>query len=89
MGNKAHNLPYSSSLQSVVVYNFSEIKSTVYGSVACLKKGAWIACKFKKGLGKKEGADVFEMGFTPQCTLWVGGAILLTQIFKAHNILTQ
>ena len=26
----------------------------------CLKKGAWTVCKFKRGLGKKEGAGVFE-----------------------------
>ena len=44
--------------------------------------GAWIVCRFKKGLGKNKEADVFEVGLRRQCTLWVGGAFLLTQIFK-------
>ena len=29
------------------------------------KKEAWISCRFKKGLGKKEGVDVFEVGLRP------------------------
>ena len=38
-----------------------------------LKKGAWSVCRFKEGLGKKEGDGVFERGggWYPQCTLWV------------------
>ena len=43
----------------------------------CLKRtgggGAWTVCRFKEGLGKKEGGGggggVFEGGLTPQCTL--------------------
>ena len=55
-----------------------------------LKMGAWIVCKFKRGLGKRRG-HVFEMvrRLKPQYTLWVGGAFLLTQISKANNIATQ
>ena len=36
-----------------------------------LKKGAWTVCKFKEGLGKKEGGggDVFERRLIPQWTL--------------------
>ena len=39
-------------------------------------------------LGKKNGVDVFEVGLRLQCTLWVGGTFLLTQISKANNIVT-
>ena len=46
------------------------------------KMGAWIVFRFKRWLLKKEGVDVFEVELRPQCTLWVGGAFLLTQIFK-------
>ena len=60
-----------------------------YIGVNCLKKSAWIVCRFRKGLGKKEVGDVFEVGLRPQCTLWVEGAFLLTQIFKENNIVTQ
>ena len=28
----------------------------------CLKGGAWTVCRFKRGLGKKEGVGVFEVG---------------------------
>ena len=28
-------------------------------------------------------------GLRPQCTLWVGGAFLLTQITKVNNTITQ
>ena len=34
-----------------------------------LKKEAWKVCRFKGGLGKKEGGGVFERGLIPQCTL--------------------
>ena len=41
----------------------------------CLKRrgGAWTVCRFKGGLGKKEGGGVFEEGLIPRCTLnlWV------------------
>ena len=46
------------------------------------KMGAGIVCRFKRWLLKKEGVDVFEVELRPQCTLWVEGAFLLTQIFK-------
>ena len=39
-------------------------------------------------LCKKEGIDVFEVGLRSQCKLWVGGAFLLTQIFRTNNIVT-
>ena len=36
----------------------------------CLKRGAWTVCRFKEGLGKKEGEGVvFEKGLISQCTL--------------------
>ena len=35
----------------------------------CLKKGAWTVCRFKGGLGKKDGGGVFEGGMIPQCTV--------------------
>ena len=35
----------------------------------CLKKEAWTVCRFKKGLGRKEGFGVFHGGLIPQCTL--------------------
>ena len=28
----------------------------------CLKRGAWTVCRFKGGLGKKDGGSVFEGG---------------------------
>ena len=31
----------------------------------CLKRRAWIVCRFKSGFGKKEGVDVFEVGWDP------------------------
>ena len=35
-----------------------------------LKRGAWTVCKFKGGLGKKEGGGVFEGGVdTPMHTM--------------------
>ena len=34
------------------------------------KKGAWTVCRFKGGLGKKDGGGVFEGGLIPQCILW-------------------
>ena len=38
--------------------------------VSCLKSGGiWIVCKLKRGLGKKEGVDVFEVRLRPQRTL--------------------
>ena len=50
-------------------------KSNFYGEVTkkqyiggnCIKKGggAWIVCRFKRGLGKKDGGGVFEGGLTP------------------------
>ena len=33
----------------------------------CLKRGAWAVCRFKRGLGKKEG--VMFLRLIPQCTL--------------------
>ena len=31
----------------------------------------WIVCRFRRGLGKKEGGMVFlKGGLLPQCTLW-------------------
>ena len=58
--------------------------------IFCLKRGAWIVCRFKKGLGKKEGVMFWGgEGLRPQCTLWVGGAFLLTQVPGANNIVTQ
>ena len=55
-------------------------KNNILG-VNCLKKVAWTVCRFKKkGFARKRG-DVFEGGVRPQCTLWVGGAFLLTQWF--------
>ena len=33
------------------------------------KKGARKICRFKGGLGKKEGGSVFEEGLITQCTL--------------------
>ena len=39
----------------------------------------------KGGLVKKDGVDVFEVRLRPQCTLWVGGSFLLTQISKANS----
>ena len=47
------------------------------------KGGAWIVCRFNRGLGKRRG---YEFEVRPQCTLWVGEAFLLTQISKANNI---
>ena len=44
------------------------------------KKGVWIVCRFKGGLGKK-GGDVFEGGLIPQCTLWYA----LTGHYFIHN----
>ena len=43
-------------------------KNQYRGGIA--QKGAWTVCRFKGGLGKKEGGGVFEGGLTPQCTLW-------------------
>ena len=38
----------------------------------CLKKeGAWIVCRFKKGLGKKEGVVFLKGG--GGCLFWGGG----------------
>ena len=31
--------------------------------------GAWTVCRFKMGLGKKDGEGVFDGGLKPQCTL--------------------
>ena len=60
-----------------------------------LKRGTWIVCRFKRGLGKtkrERRGDVFEVGGegveTPIHTR-VGGAFLLAQISKANNIVTQ
>ena len=30
--------------------------------IFCLKRGAWIVCRFKKGLGKKEGIMFWRGG---------------------------
>ena len=41
------------------------------GGVNRLKRGVWIVCRFKRGLGKRRGY-VFEVeggGLRPQCTL--------------------
>ena len=36
----------------------------------CLKRGAWTICRFKEGLGKKEGRGVFLKGAdTPMHTM--------------------
>ena len=57
-----------------------------------LKRAAWIVCRFKRELGKKEKVMFLrgeEGGLRPQCTLWVGRAFLLTQITTVSNIVTQ
>ena len=34
-----------------------------------MRKKNWTVCKFKGGLGKKEGGGVFDGGLISQCTL--------------------
>ena len=46
-------------------------KSQYLGGGACIKREAWIDCKFKRGLGKKRGGVVFKRGLEPYCTLWL------------------
>ena len=48
---------------------FKEVHEKQYIRGKLPKKGCLDSCRFKKGFGKKEGADVFEVGFRPQCTL--------------------
>ena len=41
-------------------------KNNIEGRLGdCLKRGAWTVCRFKGGLGKKEGVGVFEGGWYP------------------------
>ena len=55
LGNKSHNLPYCSSVQSVVVYNFTEIKCTFlvpfwdYLADCLWVRGIVSICLIKKG----------------------------------------
>ena len=55
MGNKSHNLLYCSSLQSVVVYNFTEIESTFpvplwdYAADCLWLQGMVFICLLRKG----------------------------------------
>ena len=47
-----------------------------YSGADCLKKwDAWTVCKFKGGLGKKEGL-VFEGGWYPNADYVLGGYVL-------------
>ena len=55
----------------VVVGGGVSWKSQYLGGGACIKREAWIDCKFKRGLGKKRGGVVFKRGLVPYCTLWL------------------
>ena len=51
-----------------------EFMRNQYREGECLKRGAWIVCRFKGGLGKKEGGWCFWVRggggwFIPRCTL--------------------
>ena len=35
------------------------------------KRGAWGVCRFKRGLGKKQGGWCFQGGLIPQCTVCI------------------
>ena len=57
---------YGSSLKNSIFFFFLERGGAwkIFfrgGGVNCLKRGAWIVCRFKKGLGKRRGR-VFEVG---------------------------
>ena len=64
------------------------------GKVNHLKRGTWIVCRFKRGLGRKKKKGLCFWGgegggvLRPQDTLWVRVAFLLTQISKVNNIVT-
>ena len=80
---------YGSSLKNLIYKGGGGAWKTIILEAKYLKTGAWIVCRFKEGLSKKKGVDVFEVGLRPQCTLWIGGAFLLTRISKVNNIVTQ
>ena len=59
-----------------------------------LKRGAWTVCKFKGGLGKKEGGGVFERGeLIPRCTLCAATSekinIKISRDIKKNNDLVK
>ena len=43
------------------------------------EKGAWTVCRFKGGLGKKQGGGVFEEGLIPYVHY---GDVTLSQLLK-------
>ena len=72
---------YGSSLENpMYIYIY------IYG-VNRLKRGPWIVCRFKRGLGKRRG-HVFwgGEGLRPQRTLWHKHP---TQITLQHSIITN
>ena len=58
--------------KTLVFLKFTEkvggLQKTIYRG-DCLKRGAWTVCRFKRGLGKKEGSGIFFGGLIPQSIL--------------------
>ena len=71
---------------------FSVMTKNLNWETKNLVSRAWITCRFNRGLGKSRGY-VFEVGagrgLRPQCTLWVQGVFLFTQISTAISIVRQ
>ena len=67
-GLRKKNLNFGGSLKNPIFKNgMGGSWNNQYTGRDYLTRGTWAVCRFKRGLGKKEGSGFFE-GVIPQCT---------------------